>query len=135
MRRYRAVAVALLVAQSGCYTVRVVDAPASELAGSHPTSLFVTRTNGQQLVVASGRVLDDTIFGFDKGGQQYALALQDTKIVRIRELNMGRTLMFGAGIVATVFGLGIVLKGKGAAPENISTDCDKHPDVTECMPK
>jgi hypothetical protein len=134
MRIYRVVAVALLVTQAGCYNTRIVTAPATELTGTHPTSLLVTRTDGQVVTVRSGRVMDDTIYGFDRDGDQYALALRDSKLIRVRELNMTKSVLLGAGIALATGVFVYVVRGKGPTPL-ITTDCDKHPDVPECMPK
>jgi hypothetical protein len=131
MRIYRPVAALLLVAQTGCYTTRVLSTP-NELVGTSSARVWVTTASGGEVIIASARVLDDTIFGFDTAGRQYALPVKDAKFVKVRELSTMKTIGVTGAFLAASLALAILLKGKGADAINPNIDCDKHPE--QCAP-
>ncbi len=134
MRIYRPIAILLLVSQAGCYTTRTLQSP-TELAGARMGRLWVTTNNGTEVVIASARILDDTIFGFNAAGQQTVMPFSDAKTVKVRELSTGKTALLGAAVLAGIIAAAILLKGKGnqKGGGGTTTDCDKHPDAIECM--
>jgi hypothetical protein len=76
----------------------------------------VTRNDGSNVTILSPRVLDDTIFGFNQGGQQFVLPLSDAKEIRRRELSIGRTGGLGALAFVGMIVTAKLLLGKGEAP-------------------
>jgi hypothetical protein len=116
MRVSRTIAGVLLAAQTGCTTIHVVQAPSAELASGGPGRVYVTKNDGARVTIISPRVLDDTIFGFNASGQQYVLAVKDTKEIKARQLSMTRTGILGGAFFVGMIVATKVLLGKGAAP-------------------
>jgi len=111
----------LLVAQAGCLTApRAVGGqggPGAYLQANSPKRIWVTLTNGQQLVIDAPRVYGDTLLGVTKTGttnEEVWLPLTDLQDVRTRQVSGGRTALFG-GVIAAVVGLavGLIPTGKG----------------------
>jgi hypothetical protein len=104
----------LLVAQAGCLTTpRAVGGqagPGAYLQANSPKRIWVTLTNGQQLVIDAPRVYGDTLLGVTKKGtthEEVWLPLTDLQDVRTRQVSGGRTALFG-GVIAAVLGLVLI---------------------------
>jgi hypothetical protein len=99
-------------------------APGEYLSANQPNQVWVTLTNGSQVVITGPRVITDTVFGWTADGQEMMLALSDIREVRARRMDAFRTALIPATVVgATVAVLLLVTNDRSSAGESPS-DCE-----------
>ncbi len=95
----------------GCATWRIETTPPAELVSSPrpPGSLRVTRQNGERMMLASPRVIGDSLLGFN-GGKTVGVELGDIQELATRHGSTGKTLGLFFGTAAVVLlTLGIII--------------------------
>lgn len=93
----------LLLALSGCVTMRRVKAPTSYLEASHPKVVRVTRADGNQFIMIGAHLDADTLMGFvqQSGGihQFQEMTLAEVSRLEAEQRSPMRTgLAIGAGV-------------------------------------
>jgi hypothetical protein len=134
MRIYRTVAVLLLASQAGCAASHVLHDPATELASIHTDRIWVMHANGAEVIIDAPQLRNDTIFGLDSSGRDYALPLRHAETITVRQISMRKTVAFSVALAATAVALVMMLRGGSGIPRITSTDCDKRPNQPECGP-
>lgn len=108
----------LLVAQGACMAPpRPVGAPVPYLQANSPKQIWVTLTNGDQMVVQSPRLFGDTLLGFTRRGsanEEVWLPVSDLQEVKSRKLSGGRTALLG-GAALVMVGLIVAILPKGGS--------------------
>jgi hypothetical protein len=132
---YGTVAVVILISQTACAGSRVLQSPRSELAASREHRIWVTQTDGSEVVVASPRIRGDTIFGLDQAGREYSLALRHAETIKVRKVSVTRTAALGVALIATGIAIKFMAKGGQGPVQFVFTDCDKHPSSLACQPQ
>jgi hypothetical protein len=114
----RGIAAVLLVTQVACLTApRAVESPAPYLRASTPKRIWVSLTDGQQMVIDGPRVYGDTLLGFTLTDGQPAevwLPLERLQEVKTRRISGAKTALLGLSIVTGVVLFATMVKGGGA---------------------
>lgn len=133
-RILRTVTVLVLFSQAGCAASRVLQSPRSELATPREHRIWVTQTDGSEVIISSPRLRGDTIFGLDPAGREYALALRHAETIKVRKVSVAKTAALGVGLIATVAMIKLLGSGGKGPVQFVFTDCDKHPSSLACQP-
>jgi len=107
-RRLAATLLITVLCGSACQAWRTERmSPESLLATRHPTKLWVTRTDGTQLVLEHPVLRGDTLSGTRPrwtGQDEVRIPLTDVRQVATRGFSAGRTIGLGVGVAALAFG-------------------------------
>jgi hypothetical protein len=103
----RSIALVLLFASVGCYSVKRVNAPSSYIAEHHPEQVWVAAENGEIFRLAGPAVRGDSVVGTVNGtSEPMVLDLKGQHEVFARQKDPLKTATLIGGIGAVV-GLGI----------------------------
>ena len=93
----RVIAALLLVLLTACHTWQPITAsPQGWTAEEQPSSVRVTRTNGEVMTVRDPTVSNGSILGYTDAGVA-AAPLGDVRLLEVRHFSIGKTV--GAGLV------------------------------------
>jgi hypothetical protein len=134
MKAYPLLALALSLVGAGCMTgpQPVKYSPRDYLTANQASRLWLTLTDGRQLVVYGPRVITDTVFAWDETGtEDLIIPVGNIKEVRARRLSVVRTAILPiAAVVGGIAAVALISNDGSTAPpdfsqcEELEIDCD-----------
>lgn len=105
MRSGRIVVAGCLLLATACMSgPRPVQRPEAFINVSRPERIWITKSNGEQLVVDRPRLFGDTLFGHAAGREEVWFPISDASVVQARQLDRLRTTaLIGAGAAGFLY--------------------------------
>ena len=115
----RLVAALLLLATTGCQTwVPSTMSPSNLVTSEAPSSVRVTRTDGDVLTIREPVIRNDSIVSAAEDQiEPVGVPTRDATSVEVRRLNPGKSLLLAAGVVAIALGWTTVATGSGGGTD------------------
>jgi hypothetical protein len=126
MNASRVVVPLLALLAAGCMTgLRPVsDGPGEYLSANQPDRVWVTLTDGRQMMIQGPRVITDTVFGWTTDGEDMMLAVSDIREVRARKMDAFRTALIPATVVGATVAILLLVSDDGTEAGDSPSDCE-----------